>query len=163
MDPPHVAELKQGDQLEPTYSSSVRIRDVALRIYQKRWTIGRSCERGSRISVLVARHDDDDDDRTFVRRGFVLPLCRDAVGLFYSPSRLGNPKWRNPRRPSIFVTAMHQCRLVPPSLPVGLTLKWLHVKSDLVGSEINHNRLSKYYEGDNLLSLWFPQHFSSTG
>ena len=27
--PPHMAEQKQGDQLEPTYSSSVRIRDVA--------------------------------------------------------------------------------------------------------------------------------------
>ena len=56
----HKAEQKQGDQLEPTYSSSVRIRDVALRTCQKRWTIGRSGERGSGISVLVARHDDDD-------------------------------------------------------------------------------------------------------
>ena len=32
--------------------------DVALRTYQKRWTIGRSGERGSRISVLAAQHDD---------------------------------------------------------------------------------------------------------
>ena len=30
---PHMAEQKRGDQLEPTYSSSVRIRDVVLRIY----------------------------------------------------------------------------------------------------------------------------------
>ena len=51
----HMVEEKQGDQLEPIYSSSVRIRDVALRICQKRWTIGRSGERGSAISVLVAR------------------------------------------------------------------------------------------------------------
>ena len=29
--PLNVAEQKQGDQLEPTYSSSVRIRGVALR------------------------------------------------------------------------------------------------------------------------------------
>ena len=29
---------------------------------QRRWVIGRSGERGSGISVLVARHDDDDDD-----------------------------------------------------------------------------------------------------
>ena len=28
---PHMAEQKQGDQLEPTYNSSVRIRDVVLR------------------------------------------------------------------------------------------------------------------------------------
>ena len=52
---PHMAEQKQGDQLESTCSSSVRIRDVALRTSQKRWTIGRSGKRGSRISVLMAQ------------------------------------------------------------------------------------------------------------
>ena len=60
--PPHMAEQKQDGQLEHTYSSSVRIRDVALKTCQRRWTIGRSGERGSGISVLAARHDDDDDD-----------------------------------------------------------------------------------------------------
>ena len=59
--PPHMAKQKQDDQLEHTYSSYVRIRDVTLKTCQKRWMIGRSSERGSRISVLVARHDDDDD------------------------------------------------------------------------------------------------------
>ena len=58
-EPPHMAEQKQGDQLEPTYRSSVRIRDVALRTCQKRWTIRRSGERGSGISVLEARQDDE--------------------------------------------------------------------------------------------------------
>ena len=58
--PPHIAEPKQDDQLEPTYNSSVRIRDIALRTSQKRWTIGRSGERGSGISTLAARHDDDE-------------------------------------------------------------------------------------------------------
>ena len=62
MDPPHMAEQKQDDQLEPTYSSSVRIRDVALRTNQKWWTIGMSGERGSGISVLAAQDDNDDDD-----------------------------------------------------------------------------------------------------
>ena len=57
--PPHMAKQKQDDQLEPTYSSSVGIRDVALRTCQKRWTIGRSGERGSGISMLVAQHHDD--------------------------------------------------------------------------------------------------------
>ena len=57
--PSHIAEQKQCDQLEPTYSSSVRIQDVALRTCQKRWTIGRSGERGSGISVLAARQEDD--------------------------------------------------------------------------------------------------------
>ena len=46
-----------------TFSSYVRIRDVALKTCQRRWTIGRSGEKGSGISVLAARHDDDDDDR----------------------------------------------------------------------------------------------------
>ena len=45
-----------------TYSSSVRIRDAALKTCQKRWVKGRSGERGSGISVLEARHDDDDDN-----------------------------------------------------------------------------------------------------
>ena len=57
-----MAEQKQDDQLEHTYSSYVRIRDVALKTRQRRWTIGKRGERGSGISVLAARHDDDDDD-----------------------------------------------------------------------------------------------------
>ena len=55
-------EQEQEDQLEHTYSSSVRIRNVALKTNQSRWTIGKSGERGSGISVLAARHDDNDDD-----------------------------------------------------------------------------------------------------
>ena len=45
-----------------TYSSCVRIWDVALKTCQRRWTIGRSGEKGWGISVPAARHDDDDDD-----------------------------------------------------------------------------------------------------
>ena len=60
--PPIKAEQNQYRRLERTYSSSVRIRDVALKTCQKRWTIGRSGERGSWISMLAARHDDDDDE-----------------------------------------------------------------------------------------------------
>ena len=52
-----MAEQKQNDQLEHTYSSSVRIRDVALRTCQRRWMKGKSGERGSGISVMAARHD----------------------------------------------------------------------------------------------------------
>ena len=44
-----------------TNRSFVRIRDVTLKTSQKRWIIRRSGERGSGISVLEARHDDDDD------------------------------------------------------------------------------------------------------
>ena len=59
---PHMAAQKQDDQHERTFSSYERIRDVVLKTYLGRWTIGRSGERGSGISVLPARYDDDDDD-----------------------------------------------------------------------------------------------------
>ena len=55
-----MAEQRQDDQLEPTYTSSVPIRDVALKTCRKQWTMGRSGERGSGISVLMALHDDGD-------------------------------------------------------------------------------------------------------
>ena len=58
--PPHMTGQMQNDQLEHTCSSYVRILDVAMKTGQRRWTIGRSGERGSGISVLAARHDDDD-------------------------------------------------------------------------------------------------------
>ena len=60
--PSHMAKQKQDDQHEHTFSSYVRIRDVALKTCQRRWTIGKSGKRGSVISMLAARHDDDDDD-----------------------------------------------------------------------------------------------------
>ena len=60
--PPHMTGQKKDEQLELTFSSYVRIRDMALKTYQRRWTIGRSGERGSGISVPAAWHDDDDDD-----------------------------------------------------------------------------------------------------
>ena len=56
-----MATQKQDDQLERTFSSYVRIQDVVLKTYLGRWTIGRSGERGSGISVLPAWYDDDDD------------------------------------------------------------------------------------------------------
>ena len=57
--PPHISNQKQDDQLEHTYSSYVMIRDVTLKTCQRRWMIGRRGERGSGISVLAARHDDE--------------------------------------------------------------------------------------------------------
>ena len=67
---------KQDDQHEHTFSSNVRIRDVALKTYQRQWTIGRSGVRCSGISVLVAWHDDDDwcllDSEVFLKE---LGMC----------------------------------------------------------------------------------------
>ena len=53
---------RQDDQLEPTHSSSVSIRDVVLKTYLKQWTIEKDGEKGSGISMLIERHDDDDND-----------------------------------------------------------------------------------------------------
>ena len=60
--PPHMAVQKQDDQHEHTFSNYVRIRDAVQKTCLRWWTIGKSSERGSGISVLPARHDDDDDD-----------------------------------------------------------------------------------------------------
>ena len=89
--PPHMAEKKQDDLLESTYSSYVRIRDVALRICQKQGMIGRSGETGSGISILTARHDDDDDDMThrlnlyrYYQSGLELICAEDGLNIFLS-------------------------------------------------------------------------------
>ena len=55
----HTDEQRQDDQLEPTYKSPVPIQDVALRTCRKQWTIEKGGEKGSGISVLMVRHDDD--------------------------------------------------------------------------------------------------------
>ena len=57
-----MAEQKQDDQLEHTYSSYVKRRDVVQKTCWRQWTLGKSGERGLGISVWVARKDDDDDD-----------------------------------------------------------------------------------------------------
>ena len=64
-----MAKQKPDDQLELTYSSYVRTQYVTLRTCQRRLMIGRSGERGSGISMLAARHDDDD----FIDNHFVTP------------------------------------------------------------------------------------------
>ena len=55
--PLHMDEQRKDDQLEPIYSSSVPIWDVAQKTSWKQWRIGRGCEGGSEISVLMAWHD----------------------------------------------------------------------------------------------------------
>ena len=52
-------EQRQEDQLEPTYNCSVPIQDVALKTYQRQWTIVKGGKRGSGISVQMVRHNDD--------------------------------------------------------------------------------------------------------
>ena len=84
--PPHMAGQKQDDKLEHTFSSYVRIRDVALKTSQRRWIIGRYGERWSGISVLAARHDDDDCDVAAqnIKQGTTrTPTENYAWGLFF--------------------------------------------------------------------------------
>ena len=61
-EPFHMAGQSQDDQIKSTYSSSVPIEYVALKTCRKQWMIGRGGERGSGISVLMVRHDDDNDE-----------------------------------------------------------------------------------------------------
>ena len=56
---PHMDVQEWDDQHEPTYSNYVRTQDVTLKTCRRRWMIGRNGERGSGISALAARHDDD--------------------------------------------------------------------------------------------------------
>ena len=48
-----MAEQKQDEQLEHTYSSYLRILDVALKTCQRWWRIRRSGDRGSGISDMM--------------------------------------------------------------------------------------------------------------
>ena len=52
-----MGEQRQDDLLDPTYNS-VLIQDVT----RKQWTIEAGGEKGSRISVLIARPEDVDDE-----------------------------------------------------------------------------------------------------
>ena len=55
-------EKRQDNQLEPIYSSPVPIQDVAMKTYRERWTIEKGGKWELGISVLMAWHDDDDDN-----------------------------------------------------------------------------------------------------
>ena len=66
-----MAGKKQDDQEEYPFSSYMMIREVALKTCQRRWTIEKSDESGSGISVLESRHDDDDDDAMYLKKDII--------------------------------------------------------------------------------------------
>ena len=70
--PRHMAVQKQDDQHEHTFSNYVRIRDVVQKTCLRRWTIGKSGERGSGIFVLPARHDGEVGWRVSTKYSFML-------------------------------------------------------------------------------------------
>ena len=86
--PPHMARQRQDDQHEHTFSSYVRIRDVALKTCQRQWTIGKSGERGSGISVLVA-HDDDDYSFIYIYIYIYVCVCIDIYVYIFIMFRSG--------------------------------------------------------------------------
>ena len=51
----HMDEQRQDDSLETTYITSAPIQDVSLKTCWKQWTIEKGGERGSGISMLMAR------------------------------------------------------------------------------------------------------------
>ena len=63
---PSQGRAMAGRLARHTYSSSVPKLDIARKICQKQWTIGRGAEIGLEIPELIARHDDDDDDDDIV-------------------------------------------------------------------------------------------------
>ena len=69
---PTYGRAKQDDQLEHTFSSYVRIQNVALKTCQRRWTIGRSGEKGSGISMLAARYDDKSSQTLYVNHAIYI-------------------------------------------------------------------------------------------
>ena len=58
----HMDEQRLDDQLEPMYNSCVLTQDEAWKTFRERWTIETGGEKGPGRSMLVAQHDDDDDD-----------------------------------------------------------------------------------------------------
>ena len=86
---------KQDNRLEHAYSSYVRIRDVALKAGQRQWTIGRSSERGSGISVLAARHDEDDEDDDYLKKDIRPEIIKSQNVKSLRENILLNKKWIN--------------------------------------------------------------------
>ena len=91
---PHMAAQKQDDQHERTFSSYVRIQVAVLKTYLGRWTIGRSGERGSGISVLPARYDDDDVYFTYPYHGYVTYIHLMAIKCSFHFISFALHKWQ---------------------------------------------------------------------
>ena len=97
--PLHTDEQRQNDLQEPTYNSSVSIQDITWKTRRDRWTIGTGSEKGSGRSGVLHIHQIPkagalpwDGSKVIIRTlvEVVLPLCRDAVCVFYSSSTLGS-------------------------------------------------------------------------
>ena len=86
--PPRMAKQKQDNQPELTYSSYVRTQDVTQKTCRRRWMIGRSGERWSRISVLAARHDDDDDIYILVYPEICFSIAPNNLSSLWTQTRM---------------------------------------------------------------------------
>ena len=77
-------EQRQDDQLETKYSSSVPIWEVVLKTCREQWTIEKGGEKGLGISVLMVRHDDDNDDEDDIKTALVVERFSSSTGLLAS-------------------------------------------------------------------------------
>ena len=86
----HMAVQKQDDQHEHIFSNYVRIQDVVQKTCLRRWTRGKSGERGSGISVLPAWHDDDDILNHMYVNIYIKSFVNIYVNIFYRETLLDN-------------------------------------------------------------------------
>ena len=156
MDPPHIPKQKQDDLLEHTYSSYVRIRDVALKTSQKRWMLGRSGERGSGISVLAARHDDDDDDICNMYYIYVW-ICYIII-IILSSHQHGYP-WpslaTSPKRSLLLAGPQGYTPYPQRATVCRFELIALLLLSHVKGSIEEHHLWARPYFSNSVLHVWF--------
>ena len=145
--PPHMAGQKQDNQLEHTFSSYVRIRDVALKTYQRRWTIGRSGERGSGISVLVAWHDDVMKIslfRYYTKRSVLFLMnCKTLNAIWYWDEHIGYWKVHRPTKKGMTMKHICYSSLLPES-----------------STHLVHSFTNFFHSSQRILSQVDQEHFS---
>ena len=140
----------QDEQLKHAYSSSVPIRDVPLKTCRNQWTIGRGGERGSEISVLVARRDD-----IYIYIYIYIVIYRQTVSLNHNSSVWLDSQdvssWN--RNPADFTSVSYPTAIVILSIREGIfTYTFLQIGYRLP-RELNSSEMLLHF------SVWQPANF----
>ena len=164
-----MAEQKQDDQHEHTFSNYVRIRDVVQKTCLGRWTIGRSGERGSGVSVISARHDDDDDDISFQHMQSFFKKFSISVKNYYHNTVHSEWVECSPivmedlgSIPGHVYQRLRKWYLIPPCLTLSNTryvsrLKWRNPGKGVAPSPTP--RCSSYWKGSILVALVYVRQY----
>ena len=132
---PHTWPCKsRDDQHEHTFSNYVRIWDVVQKTCLRRWTIGKSGERGSGISVLPARHDDDDEYTVYKEKALSLRVLEEDIPFLTSKNWGVSPHHQGCPR-GVMVKAMN-CGIVV----CGFVLQsryYVHFRANTLGKGMN--------------------------